>query len=92
MAQRDPLKDILIELFGPDPGTRNKRNAQSAPESVVRAYRTFAPIAVASAALAFYAPQLADTALTDTVDQAGQFITTVHGYRWPLAVLASAWS
>ncbi|WP_016880501.1 MULTISPECIES: FtsK/SpoIIIE domain-containing protein [unclassified Rhodococcus (in: high G+C Gram-positive bacteria)] len=92
MAQRDPLKDILIELLGPDPGTRNKRNAQSAPESAVRAYRTFAPITVASAALAFYAPQLADTALTDTVDQAGQFITTVHGYRWPLAVLASAWS
>ncbi|MFV9452375.1 FtsK/SpoIIIE domain-containing protein [Rhodococcus sp. NM-2] len=91
MAQRDPLKDILIELFGPAPGARNRPSSQSAPEPTVGAYRTLAPVAVASAALAFYAPQLADTALTDAVDQAGQLITTLHSYRWPLAVLAAAW-
>ncbi|GCE42616.1 DNA translocase [Rhodococcus wratislaviensis] len=91
MAQRDPLKDILIELFGPAPSARNRPSSQSAPEPTVGAYRTLAPVAVASAALAFYAPHLADTALTNAVDQAGQLITTLHSYRWPLAVLAAAW-
>jgi hypothetical protein len=75
----------------PAPGARNRPSSQSAPEPAVGAYRTLAPVAVASAALAFYAPQLADTALTDAVDQAGQLITTLHSYRWPLAVLAAAW-
>ena len=92
MAQRDPLKDFLVELFGPAPGTRNGRTGQPTPEPAVGTYRTFAPVAVAAAALAFHAPQLADTAITDTVDQARQLITTVHGYRWPLGALAAGWS
>ncbi|MFD6058247.1 FtsK/SpoIIIE domain-containing protein [Rhodococcus wratislaviensis] len=92
MAQRDPLKDFLVELFGPAPGARNGRTGQATPEPAVGTYLTLAPVAVATAALAFYAPHLADTALTDTVDQVGQLITTIHGYRWPLAALAATWS
>nr|WP_271209482.1 FtsK/SpoIIIE domain-containing protein [Rhodococcus wratislaviensis]GLK34033.1 hypothetical protein GCM10017611_08760 [Rhodococcus wratislaviensis] len=93
MAQRDPLKDFLVELFGPGPGSRNARAEQAAAaKPAVAPYRTFAPIPVAAAGLAFYAPELAETPVVETVNGMGEILAALHEHTLPLALLGAAWS
>ncbi|WP_213578466.1 FtsK/SpoIIIE domain-containing protein [Rhodococcus sp. USK13] len=93
MAQRDPLKDFLVEMFGPGPGNRTGRGDQpTAAKPVVGPYRTFAPIPVAAAGLAFYAPELSDTPAVNTVNGASEILATLHDYSLPLALVGVAWS
>ncbi|NMM90372.1 AAA family ATPase [Rhodococcus sp. SRB_17] len=87
-GQRDPLKDFLVDLFSSD---APKGQAGKAEKPTVGKYSAFAPFAVIATAFAFYALRLVELTGQAPESQGSTAAASIHGYRWLLLLVATAW-
>lgn len=87
MAEPDPIKDYIVDLFSSDTSTRRKDAPSN--DRAGRQFRPMAPFVAAAAVLAFLGGTLSEKLTGDALAPIGAFLSRLHAF-WPvLAALAA---